>query len=364
MNPKGFGNDGRAADKGCETFKRLPVLPRQDQPQDGRRGSAVLRTGNGQSAPVQVRQTLFSAVQGHGVRARVLILSLVSLGAPFCTFVPAQADSLHSAQPYTSPVTRQTHTALPHGHAAAHSQPQASRSSPYLTPDTQPDPTQYLPPPPQPGSLRHQTDEKAFAVTRGWKNDARWALAASDAKLQLPDLLNSFSCAAGFVIDAAKAPHLVALLRNMGNTEVPDMWKGKDYWRRTRPFVGTDNAICTEEDREDIAKTGAYPSGHTMLGWSLALVLTELLPDRSTAILQRGRVFGESRIVCGVHWESDVQEGYLAGAAEVAAMHGSAAFRADMDAARAELAAVRATAPKPDTKQCEIEHEAAIHSPL
>lgn len=348
-----------------------------------------------------MRQTLLASVLGGGLGAAVLMLPL-ALSCPLATanaapLQIAQAQSQpqiaaqqqqtgQSAQSQThtqteaptqgqpvSPTTAQTpkqaargqaNSAGQDGHGAAHSQPQASRGSPYLTPDMQPDPTQYLPPPPQPGSLRHQTDDKAFAVTRGWKNDARWALATSDAKLHIPDLLNSFSCAAGFVIDAAKAPHLVALLRNMGNTEVPDMWKGKDYWRRTRPFVGTDNAICTEEDREDIAKTGAYPSGHTMLGWSLALVLTELLPDRSTAILQRGRVFGESRIVCGVHWESDVQEGYLAGAAEVAAMHGSAAFRADMDAARAELAALRTTAPKPDAKQCEIEHEAAIHSPL
>ncbi|GAN63036.1 acid phosphatase precursor [Acetobacter indonesiensis NRIC 0313] len=248
---------------------------------------------------------------------------------------------------------------------AAHAQAQTGQQpASYFAGGTPPDPTQYLPPPPKPGSLRHQTDDTAFATTRGWKNDARWALAASDARLHLPDLLNSFSCAAGFTIDASKTPRLVALLRKMGSTEVPDMWKGKDYWHRARPFVGTDNAICTEEEREEIAKTGSYPSGHTMLGWSLALVLTEILPDRSTAILQRGRVFGESRIVCGVHWESDVQSGYLVGAGEVAAMHGNPAFRADLDAARAELQALRNTAPKPDAKQCEIEHDAAVHSPL
>lgn len=242
--------------------------------------------------------------------------------------------------------------------------PTKQQPTPYYAPGTAPDPTVYLPPPPEAGSVRQQSDDKAFASTRSLKGSARWALAQTDADLHLPVLLNSFSCSAGFVIDAAKAPHLVSLVHKILQSETGDMWKGKDHWHRLRPFVGTSNAICTEEGRQKIAETGAYPSGHTMLGWSTALILAELLPDRSTAILQRGRVFGESRIVCGVHWASDVQEGYVMGAGEIAAMHGNAEFRADMDAARAELAALRTNAPKPNPQICTVEQDAAAHSPL
>ncbi|MEG3349010.1 phosphatase PAP2 family protein [Novacetimonas sp. GS1] len=234
----------------------------------------------------------------------------------------------------------------------------------YLTPATQPDATQYLPPPPQAGSARQAADDHAFESTRGLKGGARWALATSDADLRIEALLRSFSCAAGFTIDASKAPRLAALIHRMDVSEIPDMRNAKASWHRARPFVGNTQSICTEDDRSHLATSGAYPSGHTLLGWSTALVLAELLPDRSTEILQRGRVFGESRIVCGVHWASDVLEGYMTGAGDIAAMHGNPAFRADLDAARTELESLRHEAPKPNPQACTIEHDAAAHSPL
>ncbi|GBR25434.1 phosphatase PAP2 family protein [Komagataeibacter nataicola] len=235
----------------------------------------------------------------------------------------------------------------------------------YFTPATQPDATAYLPPPPQPGTVRQANDDQAFTATRALRDTPRWALAKADADLHANALLHSFSCAAGLPLSTTDAPKLSALIHKMDESEIPDMRKSKAYWHRPRPFVGNSQPICTEKDRAHLATSGAYPSGHTMLGWSTALVLAELLPERATQILQRGRVFGESRIVCGVHWESDVQAGYMLGSAEIAAMHASPAFRTDMDAARTELAALRSKAPATATPaSCALEQEAASHSPL
>ncbi len=78
--------------------------------------------------------------------------------------------------------------------------------------------------------------------------------------------------------------------------------------------------------------------------------------------MARGRAFGESRLICGAHSISAVEAGWLAGAAATAALHGSAQFRADLDAARAEMAKVRATAPPPDAAQCRAE-AAALAKP-
>ncbi|WP_193731386.1 phosphatase PAP2 family protein [Komagataeibacter sp. FXV3] len=234
----------------------------------------------------------------------------------------------------------------------------------YFTPATQPDATAYLPPPPQPGTARQMVDDQAFTSTRMLKGSRRWALATSDADLHEDALLRSFSCAAGFTINSANLPHLTALIHRMDVSETTDMRKSKSYWHRARPFVGNGQPICTEDDREHLATSGSYPSGHTMLGWSTALVLAELLPQQATQILQRGRVFGESRIICGVHWESDVQAGYMLGAAEIAAMHGSPDFRADMEQARAELAAQQHNTARPRKRTCALEQDAARHSPL
>jgi len=71
-------------------------------------------------------------------------------------------------------------------------------------------------------------------------------------------------------------------------------------------------------------------------------MLTEIAPDRADEILARGRAFGESRIVCNHHWFSDVVWGRFMGAAVVARLHADATFLADLEAAKAEFATLRA----------------------
>ena len=71
-------------------------------------------------------------------------------------------------------------------------------------------------------------------------------------------------------------------------------------------------------------------------------------------ILARGRAFGESRIVCNHHWYSDVVWGRFMGAATVARLHADPTFRADLEAAKAEFAALRAKG-VPPTGDCKAE---------
>ena len=59
-------------------------------------------------------------------------------------------------------------------------------------------------------------------------------------------------------------------------------------------------------------------------------------------------------MVCNVHWYSDVMEGTILGSAAVARMHAEPAFVADIDAARKELAEVRAKG-SPITADCAAE---------
>ncbi len=39
------------------------------------------------------------------------------------------------------------------------------------------------------------------------------------------------------------------------------------------------------EDEEDLRNDGSYPSGHTAVGWTWALILAELVPDKTDAIV-------------------------------------------------------------------------------
>ena len=83
-------------------------------------------------------------------------------------------------------------------------------------------------------------------------------------------------------------------------------------------------------------ENSSWPSGHAMLGWTYALLLAELVPEQADAVLLRGRQFGDSRVVCGVHYPSDVEAGRAVGAALVARLHAEPQFVADMAAAKAE----------------------------
>jgi len=65
-----------------------------------------------------------------------------------------------------------------------------------------------------------------------------------------------------------------------------------------------------------------------------------MLPRTTTSA--RGLAFGQSRIVCGVHWASDVEAGRVIGAATVSRLHANEVFTAQLAAARKEIEAARA----------------------
>ena len=90
-----------------------------------------------------------------------------------------------------------------------------------------------------------------------------------------------------------------------------------------------------------LAKDGSYPSGHASLGWAWGLILAEMAPERANALVARGQAFGQSRVICGVHWQSDVTQGRIIGAATVARLHADPVFRAQVDAAGSRRAPFR-----------------------
>jgi acid phosphatase (class A) len=131
----------------------------------------------------------------------------------------------------------------------------------------------------------------------------------------------------------------------------------KKQYQRKRPFIVNTEPICTPDDKDFLIKNGSYPSGHTAIGWAWALILAEIAPERADAILARGRAYGESRVICNVHWHSDVVEGRFMGAATVARLHADSVFQAELKAAKAEVATVRDKGSKP-TRDCQAETDA------
>jgi acid phosphatase (class A) len=224
----------------------------------------------------------------------------------------------------------------------------------YLGPEVLPNSLTLIPPPPAPASAAFAHDEEVARNTFALRNTPRFALAAADFELKLPIFINDFSCALNAEITKENAPYLYTLLSRSFSDLAFSTYAAKNYYKRKRPFQINNEPIAVPEMQSALEKDPSYPSGHSALGWGFALILSELAPDRSDELLARGRAYTESRMVANHHWYSDVVWGRFMGAATVAKLHSDPTFRADLDAARTELAAIRAKGIAP-TVDCNAE---------
>jgi len=217
----------------------------------------------------------------------------------------------------------------------------------YLAREALPNSLALLPPPPAAGSAAQAYDEEVSRKALALRGTPRWALANEDANIMFPPAAGTFSCALNAPITEQDTPHLYVLLRRALSDAALSTYPAKNHYHRTRPFMMNKEPICPTDEGKPYIKNDSYPSGHSAMGWAWALILSEISPEQTDAILARGRTFGESRMICNVHWQTDVIEGRFMGAATVARLHADPTFRADLEAAKAELAAVRAKGLKP-----------------
>jgi acid phosphatase (class A) len=231
----------------------------------------------------------------------------------------------------------------------------------YLPPTALPNSLALDPPAPAPGTAVYALDEAVSKANLALQGSPRWQQATSDADLSFPHAAETFSCAMGIPISDSETPHLYMLLRRSFTDAALSTYAAKNHYNRTRPFMENNHPTCTPNDEAFLRKDGSYPSGHTTIGWAWALILTEIAPTQTDAILARGRSFGDSRLVCNVHWQSDVNEGRIMGASTVAKLHADPAFLADLDAAKADYEIARAKKLKP-TRDCAAE-AAALATP-
>ena len=233
----------------------------------------------------------------------------------------------------------------------------------YLPKEALPDSASLLPPPPALASAAQARDMQIASEALKLRGTPRWDLAALDADLHFPHAASDFSCALGAPVSEGDTPRLYILLRRVMTDAGSATGAAKNKYRHARPFMMDSEPTCLPEADEDLRKNGSYPSGHTSIGWAWALVLTQASPGETQAIIRRGLSFGESRVVCNVHWESDILGGRVTGAATVARLQSDPQFRDDLAAAQEELATVRAKGLAPN-RDCKTEAEALSGTPI
>ena len=269
------------------------------------------------------------------ILAGTLFFSLNSVSIPDCWAknAPAKDAAVSQAKPKKE------------GKGGGHGMHHKRRG--YLSFETIPDSAALLPAPPAEGSAAMAHDEEVSRAYLKMRDTKRWEQAASDAEFIFPEAFYPFSCIMGVPITEEATPTLYKMLRRVAFDAGFSTRKAKMKYNRPRPFLINNEPICTPDHQSSLAANGSYPSGHTAVGWAWALVLAEMSPEQADALIARGRAFGESRMVCNVHWYSDVNEGRFMAAATVARLHGEDAFRKDLAAARAEIENARAKGLEP-----------------
>ena len=207
----------------------------------------------------------------------------------------------------------------------------------YIAAAALPDSLALLPPPPADGSEAMGRDLAAREAALEMKGTPRYALAVADSDRSQDSTAHAFQCALGTEISREGTPNLYSLLAKVRLDTRAASYRAKQHYKRPRPFV-VYNARSCAPDEQLVQNDGSYPSARGAVGWAYALVLAKVDPSRHDAIFKRGREFAQSRVICDSEWQSDVEAGKLLAAEAVKRMLQSEAFRADLNAARKEVA--------------------------
>jgi acid phosphatase (class A) len=194
----------------------------------------------------------------------------------------------------------------------------------------------FLSGPPAVDSLWDRADQRLIEAYQA-VDDGRWQTADLDQNELYPRFAEAF----GRPIDKKTAPALITLLDRAIVDAEATASAAKDRFHRPRPFQRLQlQRVCDKSSppKPEAHPThgSSYPSGHSTRGWMVAMILARVAPDRSEALMARAQEYEESRLVCGMHFPSDVEAGHEVALAVIAHLDASNEFQADLNKARKE----------------------------
>ena len=218
----------------------------------------------------------------------------------------------------------------------------ATAQRPLLDSLQMPNAVHFLPPPPDTASAAFQYDRAQYRWGKEQRKDpVRLAIAVGDAIWSIENICKIYSGVLGIDISRENTPAIYRML-TLGLLTTDQAGKlPKNHYMRTRPYVFFNEPTIYPSDEKWLRTNGSYPSGHTILGWSAALLLTEVAPDKADTILARGYMYGQSRVIAGYHWQSDVDAARLVASAAVARLHADKRFTKLMKNARKDYKKMR-----------------------
>ena len=180
------------------------------------------------------------------------------------------------------------------------------------------------------GSEQDKQDLAAVLLAQKTRSAAEVQQAQADDKQE--DIF-VFATVLGSQFRAAELPLTVALSLHLRQSSALVNPPLKLRFDRPRPFVASTKVhpVCQQ------TTTGSYPSGHAMVGTLEALALTQILPERAPEIFLRLDQYLHNRVVCGVHYPSDVAASRLIASSLFGLIAASPSFQKELASARVEV---------------------------
>jgi acid phosphatase (class A) len=186
-----------------------------------------------------------------------------------------------------------------------------------------------LPAPPAEDSAITREELAQLHSLQTQRTPAELARAKADAA---QENVFAFSTVLGPQFTAEQFPLTTKLFEKVTEAEKAAVRETKDYWHRRRPYLIDPTLVpCSN------GSNGSYPSGHSTVAYMDAALLAQMLPERHDALFERAADFAHNRLVCGVHFPSDVEAGRTLGTVLAALLEREPALSAQIAAATTEL---------------------------
>jgi acid phosphatase (class A) len=187
-----------------------------------------------------------------------------------------------------------------------------------------------VPTPPAQDSLAVQAELAELHRIEAARTPAQAAAAQADEN---DETIFAYASALGPHFSAAGLPLTAAFGAHVHGEEPANANPLKSAFHRARPYQvdSTLHPVCKTTDQPN-----SYPSGHTVSGYLLAFTLVQMVPEKKAEILARADEYAHNRLVCGVHYPSDIAASRNIANALFGYMMATPRFQIDLAAARAE----------------------------
>lgn len=207
--------------------------------------------------------------------------------------------------------------------------------SPFYTREEAPHLEQVLPNPPELSESRFFYDWTQYQWGKSIRDTERGRLAVEDASIGAAYFMKRFGAAIGVELSPEKYPEMYRLMSRLHLTEQQAGASAKAHFARVRPYqqYKEPSGVPRHENPTDFT---SYPSGHTHASWLVGLMLTTVAPEHTEAIMKTAYELGQSRVIVGFHYQSDVDAGRVMGSITYARVSADAEFQKMLEKTKKE----------------------------